>query len=108
MFYDYQILEITDDVYGCAIHTKYQPTRLKEKNDQTLGQSLIGQGCEHVMVKLHPNKHYEVARKFYKSVGFKDFYTNDKIWDQENPCLIMVKNIRDIGLAVVTVRPILC
>jgi len=42
---------------------------------------------------LHADIHYAKTRKFYGSVGFKDFYTDHDMWGKENPCLIMLKNI---------------
>lgn len=32
-------------------------------------------------------------RGFYKSVGFKPLITLTEMWDEENPCLIMVKSL---------------
>ncbi len=39
------------------------------------------------------NEEYLLTRKFYLKQGFIDFYQNDDIFDKNNPCQIMIKNI---------------
>lgn len=34
---------------------------------------------------------YEKTRTFYKSVGFEPLITLTEMWDEEIPCLIMLK-----------------
>ena len=89
--------ERTDDIYVCGLHPAYHRRGLGKKLYETLENYFAHQGCEYVMVKtlspLRPDKNYANTRKFYEAVGFKDFYTDYAIWDHENPCLIMVKNI---------------
>lgn len=34
---------------------------------------------------------YEQTRKFYESIGFEPLITLTEMWDEENPCLIMIK-----------------
>ena len=36
---------------------------------------------------------YEVTRAFYRAVGFEALTCLPQIWDEENPCLIMVRGI---------------
>lgn len=60
-------------------------------------QYLRDKNYRFLMVKtLSESEDYEPCRRtreFYKSVGFYPLFETNKIWDEENPCLIMVKNI---------------
>ena len=85
----------TGDIYVCGLHPKHHRKGLGKELYTTLEQYFINQGCEYVMVKtlssLNPDQHYNLTRKFYEAVGFKEFYTDHDMWDKENPCLIMIK-----------------
>ena len=37
------------------------------------------------------DKFYSETRKFYTAMGFLPIMMSTKIWDEENPCLIMIK-----------------
>lgn len=54
-------------------------------------------GYKILMVKTlgdsHPDIFYQKTRKFYKKVGFYPLEEFKQIWDESNPCLIMVKVI---------------
>ena len=56
---------------------------------------LIQNGCKYVIVKTLSDKvHYEPyerTRIFYKSIGFEPLTTLTEMWDEENPCLIILK-----------------
>ena len=34
------------------------------------------------------------TKEFYRKMGFKELLTLTEMWDEENPCLIMIKNIK--------------
>lgn len=36
---------------------------------------------------------YEKTRLFYEGVGFEPLITLTDMWDEENPCLIMIKTL---------------
>ncbi len=36
---------------------------------------------------------YHRTRGFYNRIGFYPIFETNKIWDEDNPCLIMIKNI---------------
>lgn len=38
-------------------------------------------------------KEYDQTINFYKSVGFTEFEVFPTIWDEWNPCLIMIKQV---------------
>ena len=55
----------------------------------------VEQGCQYVMVKTLSEMvdfpPYESTRRFYRGMGFAPLVTLTEMWDEENPCLIMLK-----------------
>lgn len=39
------------------------------------------------------SEHYDRTRQFYQSIGFYPMEEFTEIWGEENPCLIMVRNV---------------
>jgi GNAT superfamily N-acetyltransferase len=58
---------------------------------------LRARGVEYLQVKTlgpsHPSAHYARTRGFYESRGFRPLEELTGIWNEENPCLIMVKHL---------------
>lgn len=52
-------------------------------------------GFKHIIVKTLSEKanseEYAKTRKFYTNVGFEPLITLTEMWDEKNPCLIMIK-----------------
>jgi ribosomal protein S18 acetylase RimI-like enzyme len=38
-----------------------------------------------------PDEHYAKTRAFYEALGFRPLEEFKQIWDENNPCLVMVK-----------------
>ena len=55
------------------------------------------QGIDYWQVKTlgesHPDANYAATRAFYAAMGFRPLEELKQIWDENNPCLIMVKRI---------------
>lgn len=55
------------------------------------------QGVEYLQVKslgsCRPDEGYARTRSFYQAVGFRLMEEFSRIWDEDNPCLIMVKRL---------------
>jgi len=78
---------------------------LPEVHRQGVGRSLIlraedwllDQGVEYLQVKTlgpsRPDPGYEITREFYLSLEFEPLEEMNKIWDENNPCLVMVKKL---------------
>jgi GNAT superfamily N-acetyltransferase len=76
-----------------------------ERQGQRLGSALVlaaesflrPQGVEYLQVKTlgpsHPSTHYARTRRFYESRGFRALEELRGVWNEENPCLIMVKHL---------------
>ena len=52
---------------------------------------------EYLQVKTlgpsHPDENYASTRAFYLAMGFRPLEEFKHIWDEHNPCLIMVKKL---------------
>jgi ribosomal protein S18 acetylase RimI-like enzyme len=55
------------------------------------------QGIEYLQVKTlapsHPDKNYAKTRAFYMAMGFRPLEEFKTLWDENNPCLLMVKSL---------------
>jgi GNAT superfamily N-acetyltransferase len=58
---------------------------------------LVSQGVEYLQIKTlgpsRPDEGYAGTRAFYSSLGFKPLEELSQIWDENNPCLMMVKKL---------------
>jgi 8-oxo-dGTP diphosphatase len=69
-------------------------------------------GVEYIQVKTldtsHPSLEYARTRTFYESLGFRPLEVFPDLWDEENPCLLMVKKNTAIeprvGVGVIITR----
>ena len=53
--------------------------------------------CKYIIVKtlseIVQYEPYLKTKEFYKKMGFYELLTLTEVWDEENPCLIMIKNL---------------
>lgn len=80
-----------------------------ERHRQGLGTALVraaeaflrARRVEYLQVKTlgpsRPDTHYAATRRFYESCGFRPLEELTGLWDEENPCLIMVKHLAAVG-----------
>lgn len=58
---------------------------------------LCERGIEYLQVKTlsssHPDENYARTRRFYFAMGFRPLEELIEFWDEENPCLLMVKRL---------------
>ena len=76
-----------------------------EMHHQGIGRALMNNaedwlrqnGVEYLQVKTlgesHNDAGYGQTRSFYRSVGFVPLEEFSQIWDEHNPCLVMVKRL---------------
>jgi GNAT superfamily N-acetyltransferase len=77
----------------------------EEAHRQGTGRALVGdaekwllaQSAEYLQVKTlgpsHPDPGYAHTRAFYLALGFRPLEEFRQIWDEHNPCLILVKRL---------------
>ena len=78
---------------------------LQEAHHNGIGRALMAeaeawlreQGVEYLQVKTlgssHPDINYAKTRAFYLACGFRPLEEIKQIWDENNPCLILVKRL---------------
>jgi GNAT superfamily N-acetyltransferase len=78
---------------------------LPEVHHQGVGRSLMSQAqawlkrqnIQYLQVKTlgpsDPDEKYAKTRLFYEAMGFRPLEEFKQIWDEDNPCLIMVKKL---------------
>jgi GNAT superfamily N-acetyltransferase len=58
---------------------------------------LLDRGVEYLQVKTlgpsHPDENYRRTRGFYEAMGFRPLEELLDLWDERNPCLLMVKRL---------------
>jgi len=58
---------------------------------------LRDRGVEYLQVKTlapsHPDQNYARTRGFYEAMGFRPLEVLADLWDEANPCLLMVKRL---------------
>ena len=64
---------------------------------QRMETFLMGQGVEYLQVKTLAStvsdEGYARTRAFYQAVGFRPLEVLPQIWNEDNPCLLMVKKL---------------
>lgn len=85
----------TGDIFVCGVLPEYQRSGIGKALYNAAEAYLVQTGCKFVMVKTLSDtvgyEPYTRTREFYKSVGFEPLVTLTEMWDDENPCLIMLK-----------------
>jgi ribosomal protein S18 acetylase RimI-like enzyme len=87
----------TGDIYVCGIDPKYHGKGIGTLLYKELEKYFVENNCKYIIVKTlsekNPDKNYEKTRKFYTKNGFEELITLTEMWDENNPCLIMIKRI---------------
>ena len=87
----------TGDIYVCGILPEYQQQGIGSALYQAVEAYFRAHGCAYVMVKTLSEtidyEPYERTRRFYRKQGFVELVTLTEMWDEENPCLIMIKSL---------------
>jgi GNAT superfamily N-acetyltransferase len=82
-------------VMGCLpeIHRQGVGRLLIERSETWL----IDQEVAYLHVKTlgpsRPDPGYEITRAFYQAIGFEPLEEFKQIWDENNPCLVLVKKL---------------
>ena len=86
---------ITGDIYVCGIEPQYHGKGIGTLLYKELEQYFRNKNCKYIIVKtlseLNKDINYEKTRKFYKKMGFEELITLTEMWNENNPCLIMIK-----------------
>lgn len=87
----------TSEIYVIGVLKKYHKKHIGKSLVDIAQKNLFNRGVKFFMVKTigdsSSNKYYANTRKFYEGVGFYPLEEIKEIWDDKNPCLIMIKSI---------------
>jgi ribosomal protein S18 acetylase RimI-like enzyme len=87
----------TGDIYVCGIDPNYHGKGIGTLLYKATENYFIKNACEYIIVKtlseINSDKNYAKTRDFYKKMGFNELITLTEMWDENNPCLIMIKNV---------------
>jgi len=85
------------DIHCLAIHPNYHQKGIGRLLIQKLEQYLISQGVKILQVKTISEdsdcQAYAKTRKFYYATGFIPLEVFPTLWDESNPCLVLVKSL---------------
>lgn len=90
---------LTGDIFVCGVLPEYQHNGIGKALYRMAEKYFLDVGCKYVVVKtLSDTVNYEPyarTRKFYERVGFEPLITLTEMWDEENPCLILIKALNN-------------
>ena len=88
----------TGDIYVCCVDPNYHGKGIGTLLYKELEKYCVKSNCEYIIVKtlseIAQYKPYLKTIEFYKKIGFKELLTLTEMWDEQNPCLIMIKNLK--------------
>lgn len=89
--------QYTADIYVMGLLKSHHRRGIGNQLVKTVEHHLIKEDYKMLMVKTlgasSGDLSYEKTRKFYKNAGFYPLEEFKEIWDENNPCLIMVKRL---------------
>ncbi len=90
--------EFTAEIFVMGLFKELQGRGIGKKMMENVEEYLLRQGKIYLTVKtLGPSREddglYDKTRGFYRSVGFIPLEEFKELWDENNPCLFMVKKI---------------
>ena len=87
----------TGEIYVCGVLPEYHKKGVGRKLFSYADEYFISCGCKYVIVKtlseIAQYEPYDRTRAFYLSIGFEPLITLTEMWDDGNPCLIMIKGL---------------
>lgn len=93
----------TGDIYVCGVRPECHRMGIGRALYGVVERYFLEIGCKYAMVETLSDRvdyaPYEKTRMFYESVGFEPLITLTEMWDENNPCLIMVKPLALPSLA---------
>jgi len=87
------------EIYVMGILREYHRSSIGRGLFNTFQNYCINNGYRYISVKTldysSDDINYPKTRKFYEAMGFQPFEVLKTLWDEDNPCLIMIKDLKD-------------
>jgi ribosomal protein S18 acetylase RimI-like enzyme len=85
------------EIYVMAVHPEAQRSGIGRALVAAAEAHARGLGVEYMQVKTlgpsRPSAEYARTRAFYEAMGYRPLEEFKKIWDENNPCLVMIKKL---------------
>ncbi len=89
--------EYAYEIYVMGVSPEYHRSGIGKELIKATEQYLRQLNVEFLQVKTlsseRENEAYRKTRLFYKNCGFRQLEVFPDLWDKDNPCLLMIKNI---------------
>ncbi len=91
----------TGDIYVCGVRPQCHRMGIGKALYGVVEDFFLKRGCKYAMVETLSDTAdyapYEKTRHFYEGIGFEPLITLTEMWDENNPCLIMVKSLAPLS-----------
>ena len=88
----------TGDIYVCGVRPQCHRMGVGRALYGRVERFFLEKGCRYAMVETLSDRAeyepYEKTRLFYESMGLEPLITLTEMWDENNPCLIMIKPLK--------------
>jgi len=89
--------EFSAEILVMAVHPDFHQRGIGRALVETAEAHARGLGIEYMQVKTlgpsRPDEKYAGTRRFYAALGYRPLEEFTRIWDADNPCLVLVKRI---------------
>ena len=96
----YEHNPFTAEIHVIGVIQKFHKNGIGKNLISEAEKYLADKNFKYLIVKtlseLRVNEEYEKTRQFYLGVGFLPVQVFKTLWDEHNPCLLMIKNIDPI------------
>ncbi|MEN3974473.1 GNAT family N-acetyltransferase [Emcibacter sp. SYSU 3D8] len=83
------------EIYVMGVRRSFHRQGIGRALTDAAARWAVGRGLRFLTVKTlaadNPDPHYALTRRFYEAVGFLPLEVFPALWDERNPCLLMVR-----------------
>jgi ribosomal protein S18 acetylase RimI-like enzyme len=91
--------EINAGLYVLGLRKEFQGQGIGTRMIEHVRRHCKESGIRYMTVKTvsdqNPDIHYAKSRRFYEKTGFRPLEVFPGLWDENNPCLYMIREVSD-------------
>jgi ribosomal protein S18 acetylase RimI-like enzyme len=92
------------EAYVLGVHREHHRHGCGRAMFDAAERRLAAEGVRYLSVKTiaadHPDQNYAATRRFYEAIGFEPIEVFPTLWNEDNPCLLMIKRIARADAAI--------